>query len=473
MRRLGIRRRLALALTILALLVAGSAALALVAHDGLHAELDAIADSERSLRASLELSVAVRDMYAHQAHTIILDDRSHVAHYQPTVREAKALLLALEGFLHDDPLAHELPAIGQALDAIDRGFRDDILPHIGQGQRAALVAPHDRALARVDDITRAIGRIAAVIGQRSEDARARTDRARAEEQVVHLTLVLLAVALAIVTGVQLARAVAGPLEALRRGAQRLATGDLQTRVAPVRADEIGEVALAFNAMAADLAAHEQRLVQSETLASVGRLAAGVAHEVANPLAVIIGYARLLERHADGAVVADARRIGLEAERCQAIVQGLLDLARPPRLSRVPVDLAEVVADVGASLAAAGLDARVAVTGAATVSADAKKLRQIVWNLLRNAAEAAPGAPIDVRLEAGAGVARLHVEDRGPGVADDMLPRLFEPFASSKGGGTGLGLAVSAALARAHGGTLTHAGRAASGGAAFVLELPLC
>jgi signal transduction histidine kinase len=200
----------------------------------------------------------------------------------------------------------------------------------------------------------------------------------------------------------------------------------------------------------------------------------VAHEINNPLGVILGYTRLLQKRADGPLREDLAVIEEEALRCKDIVEGLLDLSRPLQLSREPVDLRATAEEVVERLAeAAVLDGvEVVIRGGATVDGHPSKLRQVLSNLIRNAAEAAGrGGAVEVSLEGGAGGgAVISVRDTGPGLDAGALSRLFEPFFTTKDRGTGLGLAISRAIARAHGGEI-EAGNSPQGGAAFTLRLP--
>jgi signal transduction histidine kinase len=246
----------------------------------------------------------------------------------------------------------------------------------------------------------------------------------------------------------------------------------------------------MNAMAHDLAANGRRLLETEKLASLGKLAAGIAHEVNNPLAAISGYAQVLERslvnlsifEKNPELAADLGRIHSEVERCRAIVAGLLDLARPPRLSLFPVDLLELVEDTRRALEAAGHRCDLTVVAPDTplpeLEVDPSKIRQVLFNVLKNAAEA--GSPVVLDIACTPEAMTLTVTDSGPGLDPAIEANLFEPFRTTKPNGTGLGLAVSRALARAHGGDLialpapprTSRQSAPHGtGASFALTLP--
>ncbi len=225
---------------------------------------------------------------------------------------------------------------------------------------------------------------------------------------------------------------------------------------------------------------QEELVSAERLATVGRLAAGVAHEVGNPLSGILGYLSLL-RGQTGASAETAEyldRIEAEVHRINGIVRGLLDLGRPPRPTLTSVAVGPL-AETCVRLVAAGPDLHevqvsVAVTDGLAALADAGPLSQVLINLLLNAAQAVGGrgvVKLEARADAEAGV-RIDILDSGPGIPPEVRRRLFEPFFTTKPGGmgTGLGLAVSQSLVRAMGGTL-EVSDASGWGSCFSVRLP--
>ncbi len=233
-----------------------------------------------------------------------------------------------------------------------------------------------------------------------------------------------------------------------------------------------------------LAAAQRDLGAAERLASVGRLAGGVAHEINNPAGVILGRASLLLSMADEErlgpdVVEDLRVIERQSRRISEITRGLLRFARHDAAGgpevRVPLDLADVARD---ALALVRLEARAralridAALDPCAVTGDPSALEQVAYNLLRNAVQAARA---EVRVRTGS--VGLVVEDDGGGIAAEHLPHLFEPFFTTKppGEGTGLGLAVAHGIAQAHGGALRAedlgAADPARSGARFILTLP--
>jgi signal transduction histidine kinase len=222
---------------------------------------------------------------------------------------------------------------------------------------------------------------------------------------------------------------------------------------------------------------QTELVARERLATVGKLAAGVAHEVGNPLSGVLGYLSLARDKTHEPNVREyLDLIEQEVQRISAIVRGLLDLGRPVKGTPAPVVLARL-AETCVRLVQADPDLRTVqieaeIDSGLVVRAESGPLSQVLLNLLINAAQAMDGKGIiRVAGRAEEGSVELVVEDEGPGLSADVQAHLFEPFFSTKGKGTGLGLAVSRHLVASLGGTLTATNREA-GGARFSLKLPI-
>jgi len=428
---------------------------------------------EEGVRISLELASAVRDQYAHQAHTIILGNATHMHMYEEAEGRVKVLTGQVRAHAaRADELAW-VDDIARSTDELDGIFRERILPAVLRRDPEGVQAAHDRAQLVVTFIQDRTDRLA----QRFEAAIAayRDEVAALQGAAFRRALFFLVGAplLAIGVGAYVLRSVARPVERLRAGAERLARGDLDARIDLDTPDEFGALARQMNAMTASLREHQDRLVQSEKLAGIGRLAAGVAHEINNPLAVILGYAKLLHRHADEATARDLSVIEDETLRAKLIVDGLLELARPREADPEPLDLRALCDEAVGRLRETGLLTGVAVevSGQAAVLGHPYKLRQVVLNLVRNAAEAAgAGGRVEVAVEPSPQGASVRVRDDGPGLPDDARARLFEPFFTTKAGGTGLGLAVSQGIVRAHGGDI-EAGSPPGGGTTFTVRLP--
>jgi two-component system, NtrC family, sensor kinase len=274
----------------------------------------------------------------------------------------------------------------------------------------------------------------------------------------------------------LTRLVTRPVEALVAATEAVAGGEFERRAPAAATRELDALAGSVNRMTERLLDAQGALVRAEKLASVGRLAAGIAHEVGNPLAAIANYAEVLRRRGvDPEIVQALER---EADRIDTIVRGLLDYARPSEAARDSIDLTALVAGAVELLRTQGLlralDVREEADGAPSVRGDSAALEQVLVNLLLNAVDAAgTGGRIRVRTEvAPSGRARVIVADSGPGVPETDRARVFDPFFTTKppGRGTGLGLAIVQRVVEDHGGTVV-AERAPEGGAAFVVTLP--
>ena len=232
----------------------------------------------------------------------------------------------------------------------------------------------------------------------------------------------------------------------------------------------------------ELARVQEALVHTEKLASMGQLAAGIAHELNNPLGVVLMYSHLLlDRCADGAGEAtDIRTIAEHADRCRKIVSGLLDFARQSRVVLEPTDLREIVERCVANTAfPAGVAVGVDCDGSPVIAeVDRDQMSQVLANLVSNAIAAMPaGGSLAIRLAGHDGYVRLAVTDTGVGVPPENRRKIFEPFFTTKqiGRGTGLGLAVAYGIVKMHRGEITiesNADRAAGPtGSTFVVTLP--
>jgi PAS domain S-box-containing protein len=227
---------------------------------------------------------------------------------------------------------------------------------------------------------------------------------------------------------------------------------------------------------------EQQLVQSSKLAAIGELAAGVAHEINNPLLAILGLTEFLLLDAEPGSKQEGRLLviqetGLEIKE---IVRSLLDFARELPADKHAVDFEAIVRSTVGLFRRTNANKDVELVEryeghGLSVDAYGDQLEQIVLNLVANARQALPsGGTIEVTVRRDGADAVLEVRDDGPGVPDELRDRIFEPFFTTRRarGGTGLGLSASLGIAEAHGGTLTVANCADGGGAIFTLRLPV-
>jgi signal transduction histidine kinase len=222
---------------------------------------------------------------------------------------------------------------------------------------------------------------------------------------------------------------------------------------------------------------EREVMRADQLAMVGQLAAGVAHELRNPLTSIKMLVQSGQKEGAAALTADDMAIiEHEIRRLERSLQRFLDFARPPRPQRQPLNLTKIIECVLALVEGRACKQRVELIytpppDAIVVDADEDQLQQLLLNLLLNALDVMPeGGTVTVDLASTADrQVELRVCDTGPGISEQLLPRLFDPFISTKQTGIGLGLAVSHRIAERHGGRLSAHNRP-GGGACFVLRL---
>jgi two-component system NtrC family sensor kinase len=274
-----------------------------------------------------------------------------------------------------------------------------------------------------------------------------------------------------------------PLARLHDGVRSVAAGNYRQRVAVSGGTEVADLAREFNAMAQAIQERESELVRSERLAVVGKMAAVITHEVRNPLSSIGLNAELLEEElaASGSkeAVGLCRAIAKEVDRLTAITEEYLRFARLPRPRLEREQLNSIVAGVvefqREDLASRGVEIEARLAEALpAVAADEAQLRQALLNLLRNAADAMTGAAARTLTvatrRADDGAVEVSVKDTGSGIPAEDLPRIFDPFFSTKDRGTGLGLALTHQIVAEHGGRIevdTTPGR----GTTFTLKLP--
>jgi signal transduction histidine kinase len=449
--------------------------------------LGRIGDAEREVarldhakHAGHQAAALAREQYIHQAHTLLEWNGSHLGHYGEIATEARHATEHLYALADTDATRREADAIARLVADSDRIFRDEVVPAVLRNDRSRIGELHRTTEAIVERVVQRNEALNSVLEARADRARMRADDLRDQVRPVVVACFALAILLATAVGFYLFRSISRPIAALRAGAQRVGAGDLASRIAITGKDELAELARTFDQMTGDLARNQQALVEASRLASIGQVASGVAHEINNPLGVIIGYLRILRATPDLGGREELQIIEDEVQQCQRIVAGLLDLARPVTLQLATVDLGEVVREAVERLEETGSVAGVRIEIGGTpqrlpVCADEARLRQIVVNLVANAVDAAreeraTAAEVRVGWHRDRDRVWLEVTDRGPGIPAEVTSRLFEPFVSTKARGHGLGLALARSLARAHQGDV-EIGPAARDGTRAAVWLP--
>ena len=300
---------------------------------------------------------------------------------------------------------------------------------------------------------------------------------------------LVIVFIAAIFGVVVSRRITRPLERLSRAVREIGKGDFNVNVDIQSRDEIGELSTSFNDMAVELKEREESLqgaqealIQSEKMAAVGTLSAGLAHEVKNPLAAVLGYAQLSKSKLDQpeALLKHLDTIESETRRCNEIIGNLMQFSRQEKgeysqiLINDVVQKSMAIVDHQLSLNNVTIKSDLA-ENLPNITGNANQLQQVLMNLMINAQHAIGdgGGTVEVAtLRKGRSVF-LTVSDTGPGVPEEVAAKIFEPFFTTKpaGEGTGLGLSVTYGIIQDHGGDILVT-RADSGGAKFVIKLPV-
>ncbi|NUP08673.1 MAG: HAMP domain-containing histidine kinase [Polyangiaceae bacterium] len=435
----------------------------------------AVEDFERARHAADRSSILMREQYIHQAHTLIAFDGSHLGHYREVAELAAQSIADLRGKLatnDDAPLVDDLE---RYVRESDRTFVERTVPAVLRGDRAEAVHLHEDMEASVTSFSKTVRQLHDRNDARAAGARADAEAAWDRARTASLACLGLAIVMAIALGVFMTRTVVSRIARLQAGAGRIGRGDLGARIGLDATDEIGDLARAFDAMAAALERSQGELMKNQKLAAMGQVAAGLAHELNNPLGVIVGYAKLLRMRDQGDPEA-LSVIEQEARLASDIVQSLLDLTRPQSLRVDDVDLGVVVREcvsrIGQREKLAGIhwgDAR--IDGDPVVRGDEARLRQVVVNLLSNAADAAlPDGRVALAVEAEGERVRVVVDDSGKGISESDRGKVMEPFFTTKADGVGLGLAIVRAIIDAHHGSV-ELGDSPLGGARVVVTLP--
>jgi signal transduction histidine kinase len=304
---------------------------------------------------------------------------------------------------------------------------------------------------------------------------------------VHLTIFVLLIGISsasIFVLFIILKKLTGPIIRLKEGAERIGKGEFGYRLDVASKDEIGELSEGFNKMAENLEKlrdMEEKLYRSERLASIGRFAAAVAHEINNPIGNIIGIARLMQKNiSDKNLMEDIDTIIKDAGRCSKIVRDLLTYSRqsPPNKEMAPLDILikDAINSVRNRLDSKDIDIRIELhPDVPDICIDPLQISQVLQNIILNSIQSIETSgtitiktmPLDGRM------VEIAVSDTGCGIDDDIKDKIFYPFFTTKavGEGTGLGLAISYGIVQNHGGEIVVQSRKGLG-STFRVRLPM-
>ncbi len=382
-------------------------------------------------------------------------------HTRAIGEELRAEVSRIERFLAEDE-----PLVSRLFDRLAQ--KDEIR---AQELRDELVTRGSRAKRRLSELERRV----------EDNVDALLDQARDRERLA-LGLLGALVVLTLLVGILMAlyaRRVLMPLSVVTARAEAVADGDLTPREVLRSDDELGELSATFEGMVEAIARANTRLLASERLATIGKMAAHVTHEVRNPLSSIALNLELLEEELsdeDQESRALVRAISREVERLSALSGQYLSMTRRQHLElgkKNAGDLVEEACDfMRGDLSRHGVELDVHVQdGPLDVHLDESQLKQALFNLIRNAREAMPdGGAIGVLVRPHQEGIEVRVQDEGPGIDPLAAESLFDPFFTTKRHGTGLGLAVTKQVVAGHGGRIWYEARSPRG-SCFCIVLP--
>ncbi len=303
---------------------------------------------------------------------------------------------------------------------------------------------------------------------------------------ISIVLLIISVLVSLVSASRITR----PIEQLSDAARIVGQGDFNFKVDVRSNDEIGGLATSFNKMSDELKSRELKLqdaqvalIQSEKMSAFGQLSAGIAHEVKNPLTGILGIAQLAKRKMEaGSPLFDKMEvIEKETKRCKTIIDDLMKFARTDSHVREPMDINNVVKDaikiVNHQLTINRVKIKTDLEeGVSQVMGEANQIQQVVMNLLINAQQALNGTAGEVFIttqNSGPENVKIIISDNGPGIPEDVITRIFEPFYTTKpaGEGTGLGLSITYGIVKDHKGEIKVENNLDKG-VRFIISLPV-
>lgn len=364
---------------------------------------------------------------------------------------------------------------------------EDFLSHVLtlDANPARREAEKDAAVLMGQDLIAKVNGIIALTGRNLESNTREVFRRIAITKALLFVLIALGPLLLMALGLLFTRTLTRQMNTLLNATDRLKSGSLDHRIEGLK-DEFGELATSFNEMAGSLKEQMEKMRRTEQMVVVGELAAGLGHEVKNPLAGIKAAVNLLSEELT--LKKEDRdlfsRIVGQVERLEALMKGFLNFAKPPKPQWERVNINEVlettidfylVSHRSPLRGAGGIDVRKSMgDGIPGTMADPVQLQQVFLNLFLNAGDAMPDGGtlvVSTSYDAQEDTIRIGIRDTGTGIPPEILGRIFSPFVTTKSKGTGLGLAICKQMIGQHGGSIA-AGNDPSGGALFRIVLPV-
>jgi two-component system, NtrC family, sensor kinase len=430
---------------------------------------------EGAIRQGLELATAVREFSSHISHTVIEADASHLDQVEQRREQVLTRIQQLTPYIPEQE-RFRLQKLREQTREMQRLLVRSALPAARRNDLVQVRKIHNQIEALAQNASKDADILAQAPASHMVHSHVMATSSTRRGLIGGGLCVALVIALSIGFTLHLRAVVLKPLSTLSQAAKRLGTGEFGYRVENAGKGELASLAQALNVMADELQRREKRLLKNERMAAIGQLAAGVAHELNNPIAIIRGYLKTMSPEDEQETLREELTIlDEEAGHCQRIANDLLSYAQTDGLTvdefRVNDFLTETAKRFEGSPAFRGVPIEVDAEQA-TLEGDRVRLRQVVLNLLANASQASPNdETVVLRGKRGENGYEIEIEDHGTGIDPEDRERIFEPFYSKRRGGSGLGLAVCQGIVKAHGGSI-YVQHSKQGGAIFRVHLPL-